>query len=67
MLISEPDMICVPLESSETLKLSFRPATLKLKVLLLEMTMGRTFKLCDAIGVRMKLSESGIMMGPPQL
>ena len=59
-------MVCER-ESSDTLKLSLRPLTLKLKVLLFEITIGRTFKLCGAIGVIIKLSESGTIIGPPQL
>ena len=67
IFISELDFISAARESSEMIQLSLLPLTLKLISLLFEITIGRTDKLCGAIGVITKLSESGIMIGPPQL
>src|SRR5436189_3482083 len=66
-LISVPDRTLALRESREILKSSLRPVTLKWISLLLEITIGRTVRLCGAMGVIIKLSESGMMIGPPQL
>jgi hypothetical protein len=57
----------VLLESSEILNDSLLPLTFISRLLVLEITIGLTFKLCGAIGVKIKLSESGTIIGPPQL
>ena len=55
------------LESKETRCSSSRPLTFSFITLSLEMTKGRALRLCGAIGVKTKLSDYGIITGPPQL
>ena len=54
-------------ESSPTKKRFSLPSTFILIRLLSGITMGRTVKLCVAMGVITKFSESGVIMGPLQL
>ncbi len=54
-------------ESSVQKKLSNLPSISNVMTLESETTIGRTFRLCGAIGVITKFSEVGIIIGPPQL
>ena len=44
-----------------------RPSTSKEMTELSDNTIGRTFKLCGATGVMIKLPDLGKIIGPPQL
>ena len=55
------------LESKEIKNSFSRPLSLSRILCFAEMTNGRAFRLCGAMGVKAKLSVSGMMIGPPQL
>src|SRR6056297_3835110 len=59
--------IVLDLESRVAKNCPLRPSISKRISLLSGITMGRTFKLCGAIGVKTKLPDLGYKIGPPQL
>ncbi len=54
-------------ESIDTRKLSSRPETFRVILVLSLITSGLAFKLCGAIGVIANASVLGTITGPPQL
>jgi len=67
MMISSSIFMVSNLLSSVDKKFLDLPSTLNLMVTLSGKTIGRTLRLCGAIGVMTKFPELGKIIGPPQL
>lgn len=55
------------LESNDAIKYGFRPSTSKETTFLSDTTIGRTLRLCGAMGVITKFPDPGEITGHPQL
>ena len=67
IIISLPLGMVAMRESNETKWFSSRPETFNLIIVSSEITKGRAFRLCGAIGVNTKDLVVGAITGPPQL